>query len=414
MASQQDSTEILLGTVHFDSAGKVLTPESEIILKRIANKLLAEPNLMIDVCGYIHNAGSLSANTVLSQKMADQVKDYLTINLGLSGERIQTLGLGGKDRIASNKTAEIRAENRSVEIVIRQPDAVLTWFENDVKVQPPALRPGWLDPVPDYYLYRGYKVTTGKKSRAHIIYPNEGTLKMDEDAMVVIRGLSLKRKEKPLVKNIELQDGSLRTMLKDESSQDDSITSAPAAVGELNSQGSKTLVDEKLEGLIVAYQGDTVVLAASEKTVIDKDDSVVVKQIINTDRPAGFGLGVIVGKPTGISLKSWISRKHAIDFKIGWSFPEKKIHVVGDYLSYFPEWIKKRSWYPYVGIGGRLKMKQEQEDWQFNLGIRLGIGIEYIYRQFGLFGELYPVMDLVPETNFDIEGGIGVRYYFKN
>ncbi|GAG76962.1 unnamed protein product, partial [marine sediment metagenome] len=282
-----------------------LTPESEIILKRIANKLLTEPNLMIDVYGYIHNAGSLSAKTVLSQKMADQVKDYLTINLGLSGDRIQTLGLGGKDRIASNKTAEIRAENRSVEIVIRQPDAVLTWFENDVKVQPPALRPGWLDPVPYYYLYRGYKVTTGKKSRAHILYPNEGTLKMDEDAMVVIRGLSLKQKEKPLVKNIELRDGSLRTMLKDDASQDDSITSAPAAVGELNSQGSKTLVDEKLEGLIVAYQGDTVVLAASEKTVIDKDDSVVVKQIINVGRPAGFGLGVIVGKPTGISLKSW-------------------------------------------------------------------------------------------------------------
>jgi len=185
-------------------------------------------------------------------------------------------------------------------------------------------------------------------------------------------------------------------------------------VGELNSQGSKTLVDEKLKGLIVAYQGDTGASAASEKTVIDKDDSVVVKQIINAGRPAGFGLGVIVGKPTGISLKSWISRKHAIDFKIGWSFPEKKIHVVGDYLSYFPEWIKKRSWYPYVGIGGRLKMKQEQEDWQFNLGIRFGIGIEYIYRQFGLFGELYPVMDLVPKTNFDLEGGIGARYYFKN
>ncbi len=409
MASQQDSTEILLGTVYFDSAGKVLTQESEIILKRIADKLRTELNLMIDVCGYVDDAGSLFANTVLSQKMAGQVKNYLTINSGLSGDRIH---LSEKDRIAQNKTAEIGAENRSVEIVIRQPDAVLTWFENDVKVQPPTLRPGWLDPVPNYYLYRNYKVTTGKKSRAHILYPNKGTLKMGEDAMVIIHGLNLERKEKTIVKNIEVQNGGFKTILSDSASQDDSITSAPAAVNEPNSQGGKTIVDEKLEDLVVAYQSNNGVSAAREKTVMDK--GAVVRQDTKAVRPAGFGLGVIAGVPTRISFKNWISKKDAIDFEIGWSFPKERIHIVGGYLSHFPEWTKKRGWYPYLGVGGRLKMEAEQEEWQVNLGIRFGIGIEYIYRQLGFFSELYPVMDMLPDTRFDLEGGIGVRYCFKN
>lgn len=411
MASQQDSTEIALGTVYFDSTGRVLTPESEIMLKTIADKLRTEPNLMIDVCGYTYDGGSLSTNTSLSQKMADQVKDYLAITLGVSDDRIQTSGASKKGRIVSNKTAGNKATNRSVEIVIRQPDAVLTWFENDVKVQPPALRPGWLDPVPNYYLYRGYRVATGKKSRAHILYPNKGTLKMDEEAMVIIHGPNLEQKEKTLVKNIELQNGGFKTILRDAASQGDSLTSAPATGHEPNSQGSETLVDKKLEDLVVVYQGNERAPVTPKKPV-DKGKDAVITQNTNISRPAGFGLGVIAGAPTRISFKNWIAQKHAIDFDIGWSFPEKRIHVACDYLSHFPEWTQKHGWYPYLGVGGRLKMKADQDE-QFNLGIRLGMGIEYIYRQLGFFSELYPVMDLMPDIGFDVEAGIGVRYCFE-
>ena len=412
MASQQDSTEIPLGTVYFDSTGRVLTRESEAMLKTIADKLLTERNLMIDVCGYTRDGDTLSSHTNLSQKMADQVKDYLTINLGVSDDRIQALVLSWKGRIASNKTAETRAKNLSVEIVIRRPDAVLIWFENDVKVQPPALRPGWLDPVPNYYLYRGYKVTTGKKSRAHILYPNKGTLKMDEDAMVIIHGLNLEQKEKTLVKNIELQNGGFKTILRDAASQDDSSTSAPVTGNEPDSQGSETLVDKKLEDLVVVYHGNDRTPVVPKKPVVDKGEDAVITQDTNMSRPAGFGLGAIAGAPTRISFKYWIAQKQAIDFDIGWSFSEKRIHIACDYLSYFPEWIQKHGWYPYLGVGGRLKMKADEEE-QFNLGIRLGMGIEYIYRKLGFFGEFYPVMDLMPDIGFDIEAGIGVRYCFE-
>lgn len=405
---------MLLGTVYFDSTSSILTSESEIILESIAEKMRAEPNLMIDVRGYTDSADSPAANTILSKRMADQVKNHLTVELGLSSDRIQTSGFAAKDPIASNKTDQAREKNRRVQIVIRKPDAVLTWFENDVRVQPPSLRPYWLNPVPNYYLYHDYRVATGKKSTAHILYPNKGTLKMDEEATVIIQGSNLEQRKNSFIQNLELRDGGLTAILEDAASQDDSISSASVAVGELNAQDSKTHIDEKLESLIVAYQSGSRVSDASEKTAIDKDDSVVVEQSIDAGLPTGFALGVIIGRPTGINLKTGISKKHAIDFKIGWSFPEERIHFAVNYLSYFPEWVRKEGWYPYLDVGGRLEMKQEQDERQLNLGIRVGVGIEYVYRQLGLVGELCPVVELVPEINLDLEGGIGVRYYFNN
>ncbi|MGB7055653.1 MAG: hypothetical protein WBE28_10075, partial [bacterium] len=191
----------------------------------------------------------------------------------------------------------------------------------------------------------------------------------------------------------------------------DSVMSIPTNGGEPNSLSSKTVVDEKLENLIVAYQ--TEASAPSEKTARDKNEGVVVDQNTSAGVPAGFGLGVIIGEPTGITLNKRIAGKHAIDLEIGWSFPGKRIHIAVDYLSYFPEWIRKHNLYPYLGVGSRLKIRTEPEEEQFTFGIRFGAGIEYICGQFGLYAELHPVVDLVPETKFGMEGGIGARYYFK-
>lgn len=273
-------------------AGSVLTPESETMLKEIANKIRAEPNLMIDVNGYTDNVGSVSANVTLSKKRADQVKAYLVDNLKVASGRIHAAGLGAQNPIASNETEEGRQENRRVEIVIRKPDALLIWFKNDVKVQPPTIKPDWLDPVPNLYLYRRYKITTGKKSSADILYPNKGVLSIGEDAMVIVHGLELKRKEKPLIRNFELQSGGLKTILKNISSQDDSIIGTPTAVVELYPQSSEILVDEKLKGLISVYQSN-----ADVSAVADKGEDTVVKQGELPEQPRSLPLTPVLVSP---------------------------------------------------------------------------------------------------------------------
>jgi hypothetical protein len=278
MMSKYENTEVLLGRVYFDANGTTLTRQSEAILKKIADKMRAEPNIIIDVKGYTDNTGSSSANMHLSMKMAEQVRVYLAAFVDESGGRIQTAGLGARDPIASNATAEGRARNRRVEIVIRQPDAILTSFTNNVKVQPPAWRPNWLDPVTNYYLYRGYKVTTGKRSSARIVYPGKGVLRMGEDAMVIIHSLGVPREEKPLVKDLQLQDGSLTAILKSVAGQTDSSATASTIKG-ISEQMNDTFVREKLEDLVVVYQRNAEVADLGVEHREDTGEDTIISEV---------------------------------------------------------------------------------------------------------------------------------------
>ena len=38
---------------------------------------------------------------------------------------------------------------------------------------------------------------------------------------------------------------------------------------------------------------------------------------------SGFGIGVIIGEPTGISLKHWMSQTTALDAGVAWGFDRK-------------------------------------------------------------------------------------------
>jgi hypothetical protein len=65
----------------------------------------------------------------------------------------------------------------------------------------------------------------------------------------------------------------------------------------------------------------------------------------------------------------------------------------------------------YFGGGFRF-FKQEHKDNE--LGIRIPVGVEYQFENLpiGAFAELAPVVDLTPDTDLDLEGGIGIRYFF--
>ncbi|MBA7668199.1 hypothetical protein ES703_76308 [subsurface metagenome] len=117
-------------------------------------------------------------------------------------------------------------------------------------------------------------------------------LSIGEDAMVIVHGLELKRKEKPLIKNFELQSGGLKTILRDISSQDDSIISTPTAVVELYPQSSKILVDEKLKELVSVYQSN-----ADVSAVADKGEDTIVKQEEPLEQPRPLPLAPVLVSP---------------------------------------------------------------------------------------------------------------------
>ena len=237
---------------------------------------------------------------------------------------------------------------------------------------------------------------------------------MDEEAMVIIQGLRSPQTEFSFLENIELQNGKLEDMLKDAVRQNDSVARPTAAVIEEISEDEKSSIDEKMTDLVVAYeskfkQTNDGVISSQEST-----HSMSENQGKSTKAPAGRGLGIIIGEPTCLSIKTWKPGSKAMDFEIGRSITGRRIHIAADYLIHFPHWIKTSNFQPYLGIGGRAKSSSEAEEARFRVGARFGAGIEYIHGLFGVYGEFFPVLDILPEIRIALEGGIGVRYYFNN
>ncbi len=65
--------------------------------------------------GHTDSVGSARYNAGLSQRRADSVKNYLVENFSISPDRLATKGYGEEKPVASNDTAEGRAQNRRIE-----------------------------------------------------------------------------------------------------------------------------------------------------------------------------------------------------------------------------------------------------------------------------------------------------------
>ena len=127
-----------------------------------------------------------------------------------------------------------------------------------------------------------------------------------------------------------------------------------------------------------------------------------------------FGLGIILGEPTGISGKLFLTKKNAIDGAVAWSLEhDNDFHIHGDYLYHsYNIFSNEDMELPlHFGIGGRIKFRQNRDD---KIGIRFPVGLNYIFETapFDVFLEIVPIMDLAPDTDFDLNAALGGRFYF--
>jgi len=126
-----------------------------------------------------------------------------------------------------------------------------------------------------------------------------------------------------------------------------------------------------------------------------------------------FGLGFILGEPTGICGKYWLSQTEAMDWAAAWSFvDEKALNLQLDYVIHdFGVFHVSRGALPlYYGIGGRLKFEDDSR-----LGLRGVLGLDYLFAQHpvDVFVEIAPLVDLAPKTDFGLSGAIGMRIFFQ-
>ena len=129
-----------------------------------------------------------------------------------------------------------------------------------------------------------------------------------------------------------------------------------------------------------------------------------------------FGLGVIVGEPTGISWKIWTGGQGAIAGAAAWSFGGKDaFHLHADYLFHNDRLfhVSKGKLPFYYGVGLRFLFHEKKDDGTA-VGIRFPLGIEYLLTSpsLGMFIEVVPILDISPGTDLDLNAAVGFRYYF--
>ena len=150
---------------------------------------------------------------------------------------------------------------------------------------------------------------------------------------------------------------------------------------------------------------------------------ILVKPIAAQDH--GFGMGIILGEPTGLSAKLWTSKINAFDFGLGVSVGGDRISYEGhydngsrihfhmDYLWHSFNAIHSSERFPlYYGIGGRFNTGGGYDG---SLGIRGVFGIAWFPHStpIDIFFELVPVFQVTPLTGLGIDAGLGIRYFFE-
>ncbi len=141
-----------------------------------------------------------------------------------------------------------------------------------------------------------------------------------------------------------------------------------------------------------------------------------------------FGLGLMIGVPSGLSGKYYLSSDTALDFAVGsyGNYGRDRYHDAWhlhmDFLWHpFVLASPEAFWLPlYVGVGARLLDHRYDRDFadDLHLGVRAPIGLMIDFNNIPLdiFMELALVVDLLHDDNHgysDVNLSLGIRYYFE-
>lgn len=102
-------------SIYFNTGKSVIKSESFEELDKLAEILIAHPEVATSIEGHTDNTGDNELNLRLSKERAAAVKTYL-VSKGVSADRLQSEGYGSTKPVASNDTEEGRAQNRRVKV----------------------------------------------------------------------------------------------------------------------------------------------------------------------------------------------------------------------------------------------------------------------------------------------------------
>jgi hypothetical protein len=125
---------------------------------------------------------------------------------------------------------------------------------------------------------------------------------------------------------------------------------------------------------------------------------------------SNFGLGIILGQPTGVTAEFGLGASQSIDLAIGIdAFEGGGFYIHGDYLVYLPPLIQGQAELsPYLG-GGIFVAGGDPE-----AGIRVpfGLSLDFRAQPLKLFIEVAPHLRVIDEVDLGFGAAGGFRYFF--
>ena len=107
----------VLEDCNFETGKATLEETSYVVLDELVAYLVRKDDERVEIGGYTDNVGTAANNLKLSQDRANTVRAYL-LTKGIDPNRVTAKGYGMSNPVASNATAEGKAQNRRTEVKI--------------------------------------------------------------------------------------------------------------------------------------------------------------------------------------------------------------------------------------------------------------------------------------------------------
>jgi hypothetical protein len=130
-------------------------------------------------------------------------------------------------------------------------------------------------------------------------------------------------------------------------------------------------------------------------------------------RQGEIGLGIVLGEPSGAVGQFFMTNNSLLDVTVAWSFREELNFMTAvDYQIYNNIGDAPREWSWYYGAGGYFAFPKHHDG---ILGVRVPLGIAYSFphSKVDAWVEVDPGLRLIPDTDADLMGGIGVTFWIK-
>lgn len=144
--------------------------------------------------------------------------------------------------------------------------------------------------------------------------------------------------------------------------------------------------------------------------------------IPNSTQAQNVGVGFQAGSPTGLNLHFRNTKPMRLDILFAWDFDDNDhdfffVNVHGLFFKPLSANPKFNFYYgpgAYIGVRDRHRDRPpfDDDDDKTVLGFSGNFGLNVEIDRFDIFLQLTPRLDLIPDTDFDIGGGLGARFFF--